>query len=531
MGAALTVLACGSPPGGDARRVIPAEAELAVVVPSVEALRGHLVAFLAGIEGTSGVLELIAGRYGVDLSNADGLREAGFDPETPLVGYTALGAVVVATGVADEERFLALVGDRVRRGAGGTLDAASGGPGPRTAAGPRATPDAAPAWRAAYGVTSDRLAVLAVTAGEGDPAAAWRAAAAGTGTFVASDAAKVARDTAGEGAVVWGALRGVGPTLPEGLGIIGNAVGAPIEGLRAWSGGLSVADDRLSLRIAVDETDERDLPAAWLDPDGPADAFTGVYPKTTTVFLRGRFDLARVRKIPSFLRSRFVPATIPGAEGLPLPGLNDLLNVVEGDLAIGLLGVEHDVTIQHLLQIRRQGLGLASLARVFHVAVGARLRDADGARSLFDAIATQLTTSTGWTVAPLSGGGFTGWAFHRKDEAYSVLIGKGVLLFVTGRGEVEPFIAVAEERALPLAAAAEGEPIAAAAIGLPPTASAGEVGAAQIGVMLGFTRVTRELADKGVPPYFLKIMNDIRVLAVAVRVTPRRVALSLEVAL
>jgi hypothetical protein len=292
-----------------------------------------------------------------------------------------------------------------------------------------------------------------------------------------------------------------------------------------------VADDRLSLRIAVDETDERDLPAAWLDPDGPADAFTGVYPKTTTVFLRGRFDLARVRKIPSFLRSRFVPATIPGAEGLPLPGLNDLLNVVEGDLAIGLLGVEHDVTIQHLLQIRRQGLGLASLARVFHVAVGARLRDADGARSLFDAIATQLTTSTGWTVAPLSGGGFTGWAFHRKDEAYSVLIGKGVLLFVTGRGEVEPFIAVAEERALPLAAAAEGEPIAAAAIGLPPTASAGEVGAAQIGVMLGFTRVTRELADKGVPPYFLKIMNDIRVLAVAVRVTPRRVALSLEVAL
>jgi len=521
-----------------------------MVVPSVEGLRGHLVAFLAGVEGTSGVLDLVAGRYGVDLGSAEGVRKAGLDPETPLVGYVSGDAIVVATGVADDERFVALVADRIRRGAGGTLDPGDEEANPRTARGPlidapkpapgedTATPseDAAtpvPAWRAAWGVTKDRVAVVVVTTGAADPAAAWHAAAKGDGGYVDSAAAKAARETAGEGAVLWGSASGFGPKAPGGLGLLRSAIAAPIEGLRHWRGGLVVAEDRLTLRVSVaeDEEDGADIPISWLSPDGPADAFADVYPKTTTVFLRGRFDVARVRKIPSFLRSRFVPATIPGAGGLPLPGVNDLLEVVEGDFALGILGVEPDVTIQHLLSIRRGGLGLANLARVFHVAVGVRLRDVEKAKGLYEGIAAQLRTSSGWTVAPMSGGGFTGWAFHRKAEAYNVLIGHGVMLFITGRGEVEPFVAVGEERALPLSAAAEGEPVAAAALGMAPKPSAGEAAPAQLGVVLGFTRVTRELADKGVPPYFLKIMNDIRVLAVAVRVAEREVTLSLEVAL
>lgn len=519
--AVATLLGCGEQRGGDASRVAIGEPDALVVVPSLDTLREGLVAFLAGVEGTSGVLELVAARYGVDLTSAAGLRAAGIDPASPFVASLDDGALAVAVGVSDTERFLTLVRDRAVRLSGGREHPRAAADGPHGVDGPSvaAAPDAPPAWRAAYGVTADHIGLVVIAPAAADPDVLWRRHAAGDGAALTTAAATRARNAAGDDAVAWGLVADAPLPVPDGLGLVGTFIGPPIRGLAAWSFDARVTPERLSLRATVDQVGDATLPVSWLRPEGPADAFAAVFPKTTAAFFRGRFDVARVRKVPAILRRRFMPATLPGpAATLPLPPLDDILAFVDGDFAVALLGMDPDATVQQLLGAARQP---RLLARVVRLALGARVHDPERAHSAFAAIAAQLGTS-GWTVDALDGGGYRGFTFHRGAEAYSALIGHGVVLFIVGKGEVEPFVAVAEERALALSAAATDEPAVARAIGLTP---------ATAGALFGFTRVTRELADKGVPPYFLKIINDIRVLALTADVAETRVTLELEVAL
>lgn len=523
--AVATLLGCSEQRGGDASRVAIGEPAALVVVPSLDTLRERLVAFLAGVEGTSGVLELIAARYGVDLTSADGLRAAGIDPASAFVAALAPpdegGVVAVAVGVSDTERFLALVHDRAARLSGGRVHAPAADDAPHRVDGPAAAgPDALPTWRAAYGVTADHIGLVVIGPPDADLDATWRRHAAGDGAALLGTHAARARADAGADAVAWGLVADAPLPVPDGLGLLGTFIGPPIRGLAAWSFGARVTPDRLSLRATVDQVGDATLPVSWLRPDGPADVFAPVFPKTTAAFLRSRFDVERVRKVPAILRRRFMPSTLPGpAATLPLPPLDDILAFVDGDFAVALLGMDPDATVQQLLGVARQP---QLLTRVVRLALGARARDPDRAYSAFAAIAAQLGTSSGWTVDALDGGGYRGFTFHRGPEAYSALIGHGVVLFIVGQGEVAPFIAVAEERALALSASAEDEPVVARAIGQTPTTA---------GALFGFTRVTRELADKGVPPYFLKIINDIRVLALTADADETRVTLELEVAL
>jgi len=516
---ALLAAACGTPPGGDARRVVFAEPESLVVVPRVEALRAGVSSFLAGVEGTGGVLELLAQRYGVDLTGPEGLAAAGLDPGSSMVVFVHEGALYAAAGVRSPRRFEELVGDRVRRIMGGTIQ----GGDPRVALGPPGA-GGEPTWRLAWGVTADRVGLLAVTPPELDPASRWAAAAAGDGAFMASELAGKARARAGEGAALWGITGDVVPSAPPGLGLAANIVAPALDGLERVHGGIVVEAERLSIRLSSDHTGDRGLPVGWLRPEGPADVFGAVFPRTTVALLRFRFDLARVRKVPRILRERTLPATLPGLQGWPLPRLSDVVDFIEGDVALGILGVDPRMTVQALA-------GLASgagLDRAFHVAVAARLRDEDAAWRAFDAIGTQLAGSSGWAVSAVEASGYRGFTFRQPPRSYSVLIGRGVIVFISGAGEVEHFLAVAERRALPLAAAADGRPTAAAALG---AVGAGAESAPALGVLLGFTRLTRELADKGVPPYFLRILNDLRVIALAVTVEERRVDLDLDVSL
>ncbi|MCA9518311.1 MAG: hypothetical protein KC635_25425, partial [Myxococcales bacterium] len=320
-----------------------------------------------------------------------------------------------------------------------------------------------------------------------------------------------------EGAVAWGYTGDIVPAAPEGLGLAANVVEPALDGLQHFYGGVALDADRLQVHLAADHVGDRELPVTWLVPEGSPDVFADVFPKTTTALVRLRMNLGRVRKIPRILRDNVMPSTLPGLSGLPLPALSDLVDLVEGDVAVALLGVADQATLTDLGQLQRGG----GFERVLHVALAARARDSAGLMEAFGGIASQLETSR-WTVAPIDAGGFRGWAFSRDERAYSVLIGHGVVVFVIGRGEVEPFLAVAEKRALPLASLAEGEPTVAAALGREP---------ATFGFVAGFTRLTRELADKGVPPYFLKILNDIRVLGARVDVAEKRVSVDLDVSL
>ncbi len=173
-------------PGGDARRLVPAGARVAFVSEELEILRARCAAFLAGIEGASGVLELARARYGVDLEAGGGLAEAGIDGAGPLVLFEQGGAVILGLGVWNQERFEALVAGRVEKGAGGTVEpvaddptglvaTAFGGQGPI----PEGETAPGPAWRLAWGMTPARVGLVVGTAGDGDPATLWRTLSAG----------------------------------------------------------------------------------------------------------------------------------------------------------------------------------------------------------------------------------------------------------------------------------------------------------------------------------------------------------------
>ena len=96
-----------------------------------------------------------------------------------------------------------------------------------------------------------------------------------------------------------------------------------------------------------------------------------------------------------------------------------------------------------------------------------------------------------------------------------------VVAVISGAGEVARFVRVARGTALSLEASAEG-PVGTAALASPESV---------VGLSAGFRRVTRELGDKGFPPFFLQMVNDIRAISGAVRLRPDGATVALEVRL
>jgi hypothetical protein len=179
------------------------------------------------------------------------------------------------------------------------------------------------------------------------------------------------------------------------------------------------------------------------------------------------------------------------------------------------------------------------------VALAARLRDPAAFGRTYLGIAEQLATS-GWTVAPIAHTSplpagvrpYTGWTFVRDNRHFSLLTDGEVAVFVLGEGEVDAFLAVREGRALSLASFADplsgqahaeppppSPPTPVRALGLSPD------GGGALGLLLSPVRLTRELAARSIPPYFLKIINDIRLFSGDLSATPEAATLRLELGL
>lgn len=506
--------ACGGceSAGGDATRVLPETTRAALIVPAVGQLREQLVTFLAGVEGTQGVLDLVRERYGVDLSSVEGLRAAGVDPAAPLAIFQVDDAVAVALGVASEERFLELVRTRVTRFGGADAYAS----GDVFVAVP---PGDAPAWRAAWGVTDDHIGLVVGTLGDKDPALVWQNLADTSGGFLATDTAKLAREAAGPKAAFWFAGNGA-LQAPEALGFAGAYLTPTLRGLTQWHAHGQVEASRLALRIGGLWPGEGSLPSGTFSPQSPPAAFAEVFPKASTVLLRTRVDLSGLASLPSFLRDRFIPKRFPRFDDLPLPAPADLLNLVTGDICIALMGVDEDATVSTLMN--RQQRGAAAL-QLLHVALAFQVGQPEAAQALLVKMRTAADASNVWTVADIKGGGWSGVTFVRDGRTYSALLKGDVLVFVTGAGEVQRFLDVGEGRATALTSYLEADPSPATAVltNAPPA----------LGAFVTFSRITRELADKGVPPYFLKMINDIHAIGFALSVSERRVDIALDVTL
>lgn len=547
------LLACGRAAGGDPMRVVPTDVRAAVIAPSLALLQARVSSFLAGVEGSSGVLDLLADRFALDLRTPEGPGALGLDADKALALFVHGDerVLVGAASVADRDRFLEGARARLEKGAGARL-ATAGDTLPEGRAWLFHGPGTPPRWHAALGVTTDGvgLLVLAAQAADAPPLDVLARFDTFSGgrletSFATSDTAMRARATAGPDAALLLVVDELLPPAPRSLGLARGIVQAQLDALPVFVGGLALplgerGVESLALRLSAARVGEGALPVAWFTPPGSPEPLARAFPKTTTAFVRARVALDKVRALPGFVRDSVLPDRLPGLETAPLPALSDLIDMIEGDVAVALLGLDAGANLAHLAYAVGDTRRLLS---VFHVALAARHRDLGLVTRTFSGIASQLETS-GWAVAPIAqpaaeiagrGGAWRGWSLARDGKHYAVLIDDELIVFILGAGEVDDFLAVKAGRALSLASFAEGAsgPIA-DALGLGPrtaTPGADTPSATPFGLTASPLRLTRELSARGLPPYFLKIINDVRLLATSVDLGADRLEIALEIAL
>ncbi len=477
----LMLIACGREPGGDPMRVVPADVAAAAIAPSLSLLQSRTAGFLAGIEGASGAPDLLADRFALDLRTPEGPAALGLDPERAVAVFThgPARAWVAVASVADPERFLDEAKARLEKGAGAALVAGQPSAPPAGGAwhfaGPAVSPSAAvpgpgadkSTWHAALGVTADRIGILVIAPAAADVIGHWNAVASGRAeaSFAASDKAASAKAALGADAVVYLVLEGLLPNAPKQLGLLRGFVQGMRDALPTFTGGVALplgehGVDALVLKLSAAHVGEGFLPVQWVTPKGSPDRLAQAFPKTTTAFLRFRVALDNVRSLPGFIRDSVLPERLPGLESLPLPAVNDIIDLVEGDIAVAVLGLDVKANLGRLGALRSAP---SEALTMFHLALAARMRDATATKRTFSGIASQLETS-GWTVARIGGAGskvapgatpYEGWSLARDGNHYAVLIDDQVVVFLVGAGEVEGFLAVKEGRALSLASFAE----------------------------------------------------------------------------
>lgn len=558
---ALGVAGCG--PGGcagepgDALEAVPADARAVAVAPSGEALRERLVELLRGVQGASGVLDLLEARYGLDLRQTDVLRRVGLAARRRVAAFARDDVVGLAAGVVDAGRLDARLSRILRKRLGASIDTPDGPAGLRGTARaptPRDDADATPAWRLAWGVTDRRVAVLLAMPGAAEPAERWRAfaeaeraalpsegsdedgppaegstpdegaddgggASASDEALLAGPAARRAREGLGDVPGLWGVARGA-PPLPEGLGMAKAYLASYARNLSRWSGHLAVRADRLALAVDGHWTGDGALPVDWIRVDDPAPRFAELLPRSLTAFLRLRFSPQRILELPDLLLNRVMPAKLgAGPLARALPGPKTLLELTTGDVALAFLGLDEEATVEQLRAARGRP---SKLMQLVHVAAAMSVREPKRIDELLDGAAERLG-GRGWSTPRVEAQGWRGYSFDRGEGGmtWSAVRHEDTLVVLTGGGEVERLLAVAEGRALPLGRASEGEVVERALSGT----------RSPLGVLLTFTRLARELSSKGLPPYFLEMLSDVRAVAGALALRADGVGVDLDLRL
>lgn len=598
---------CATTKGGDARRHVPEDAHAVLVVESLEKTRASVAAFLAGVEGASGLFELLQARYGVSLESAEGLVAAGLDPAGSLVIYTlAALELAKAPAPADDQANETAV-KKSAPGAGGTalvvamsvadpkawgalLEARARLTGATVKAGPELTlaiSGEAHAPAMAWANTANSVGVVVVMAGlpklaagagdSGDSVEkALHAVFQRVKTPIAEDAgffstaaairakALVAKNAVASGdstASIWVAGSATLP-LPSGKlpGLIEGAIKSLVQAPRHWAASMQISGERVSLRAQGDvPSDGSKLPASWFRTTETGTRFEAVVPRMSTALVRGQTALkSLLESVPSFLLDRFLPEKTPTIDGLPLPSPEVLLEFANGDFCVALLGLDPDEPLTLLADPRATPAEIVQLA---HVGFGMGVTDPAKMRAaLFTA--AQRAREAGFAVARIGTEveGFFGHSFvtrqklaHRRGpvvpRTYSIILSEPhkALFVVTGRGEVQRFVDVAAKRAFALrdvdtssaSATPKHKGAEDAKVGKTddegPSDNLGRTALTGADSHLsGFavpTRIARELADKGVPPFFLKMLSDLHFGALEFKLEERRVTLGVDVLL
>lgn len=515
---------------------VPEDASGAILFSPPGALRPPIAAFLAGVAGEGGLFDWMDGKYGVDISSEDGLRASGIEPGLGIALVRRDGVSLLLGGASDQDAFTRLVYARLSAlGYPAPTEHEAGGMKVLSVLGDAEAgrPHVAFGWK-------DNLAILAT--GAEDEAVlieAVRAVAArdgSSGGFTTTDGWRSmaeALPTQGPGALAYydlhalqgddrplvGMLRGLGP-------MVGGALEKGLASARDLGFRFTVVDDRIALDGLL-RAEEGAIPTDWITVEGPPPPFGAMLPRETTMLLRLRANVLMIRDLPAFIREMILPAGILGRIHPLLKAADpdqDLLAHMTGHVAVAFIGLGEASVLGKLVVARK-------LSQVTSQIQAALLFEVHDARAFLAAWSDygENAAKAGFelTETPGIAGGPPVMRFSqpKTGEDYAVLVSGNVVALLIGSEAYVEVRDVLEGRATPLRERAES-PLAKAVVG----AVGSEAEAAKItaGVFLTFNRLTRQLGEKGAPPFYLRVINSIFEATAALEVTPSSVRLSLE---
>jgi hypothetical protein len=197
-----------------------------------------------------------------------------------------------------------------------------------------------------------------------------------------------------------------------------------------------------------------------------------------------------------------------------------LLGSLTGEFAIAIMGMDPGV---QPMDLPEHAKSLATLLQSIHTAWAFEARDEESAKGLFGKV-NAGAKQRGFVTVNVPVEGFEAFSMaktivvkrrgkpvrtHRGGPAltvthtYSMMRQGRVLILLTGKGELRRFVDVKAGRAISLGSAASDAHMKAAL----------KESRYALSATLMSTRITRELADKGVPPFFLTVINSIREVA------------------
>lgn len=494
--AALAFLGLRSPTPADAREFIPSDVRTAAVVPSLSALHTGATELLVNVEGASGLIGLLSAQVGVDLTSLESLEGQGVAPEGSLVVYGRGESTVLLVSVSSLERFDRLVRNRVVPALGAEILATS----PEDSLG-FASASLPMGMGLAWGSMHPGLGTVIVSSTIDSLGTEWGELAGIDHSLLGPPAAS---------GLVW-AIGDVAPPLPSFLGPSRMVLSSYISPLSRWTGNLSA--DARGLRLTVDGSWQGSgtPPLSFFHSEAQGKPLRSYVPRASTALLSGTWRPQSISTMPAWIRTAILPERLPGLAGETLPPTRELLELVHGDLALAIFGLSKT----HAVDLSRMPGSLTEImTRLLGVGFFVRSAHGDRVAGILAAVAEALA-DRGWRVTPIQDGPWVGFDLHtsRPEQHWALVARDDVAALVTA-SELPGLVHVARASALPHGTDSPEQ-------GRPPT----------LGLHLSFERISRELASRGLPPYFLTMLSGIDRAVLETSVHDKGVQLTLEVGL
>ena len=510
-----------NPPVADVARLVPADAAVAVWVPSSERLRAPLEAFLAALTPPRDVFTWIAGHYGIDLSSPERMRASGLDPRAGTALFWRDGVTGVAAGVADAGALTQFVGPRLRVMGWADLQVREVDGLDVHVARPALADDNR--W-AGWAVSAGRGLVLL-----GLPSADALATLAETLLRGTAPALIDQQDTQRAFAALGESNDAVRVFLSStGLAAVGRWLGAgdwtAVAGLHHAAATLRIHADRIEATgvVAIEAATARALAQWWRSDGGDAPPLGAWLPRDTPLLVRLELDGDTLRAIPGWLLARALPARAVARLHPLLDGVDvraDVLRWAGGTIAVAVLGLAEDVAPGALLARARH---LPDLLAGLDVVLIFGCTDPDALARHWAARSAQVEALGYRTVPtpPAAGRHRVVRLVHsdRGEHVAVFLLPEAVVVAWGERSYVE-VRQVLEQRGAPLGERVERPELRALVSARPPAA----------GVYLSLSRLTRQLAERGAPPYLLRALDTIFEAGLTVRFEEAGVRVHVEV--